>query len=174
MSPKVPFFTVQRIAYLALMTAACVVGRTLFQFIPNVQPMTAIFLLLTLHLGVASGIIVNLLSILITNFYMGMGTWTVFQILSFSGIILLMGLFSSFQFFRNSLFLQIINSVIAGFLYGFMISIFMVYTYGMTNFWAYYLAGISFDALHAIGNAGFYLILSPVFKKLFTQHVLVE
>ena len=36
-------FSVQEIAYLALLVAASVVGRTLFQPLPNVQPMTAIF-----------------------------------------------------------------------------------------------------------------------------------
>ena len=66
-------FSVQEIAYLALLVAASVVGRTLFQPLPNVQPMTAIFLLVALYLGCVRGLIVALLSLLITNFTWGWG-----------------------------------------------------------------------------------------------------
>ena len=83
-------FSVQEIAYLALLVAASVVGRTLFQPLPNVQPMTAIFLLVALYLGCVRGLIVALLSLLITNFYMGMGIWTIAQAVSYTVVILMM------------------------------------------------------------------------------------
>jgi hypothetical protein len=159
--------TTYEIAYLALTIAACVVGRTLFQFIPNVQPMTAIFLIITYQLGISRGLLVNVLSLIITNLYMGMGIWTVSQILAFSLVVLIMGLLCSFDFFRKAFILQVIYSVIAGFLYGFVMASIDVKLYGMPNFWAYYVAGLYFDFLHAIGNGGFYLILAPIFKELF-------
>lgn len=63
------------------MTAAtCTVGRLLFQFIPNIQPMTAIFLIITLQLGIFRGLLISTLSVLITNIYLGMGIWTISQI----------------------------------------------------------------------------------------------
>ena len=88
-------FSVQEIAYLALLVAASVVGRTLFQPLPNVQPMTAIFLLVALYLGCVRGLIVALLSLLITNFYMGMGIWTIAQAVSYTVVILMMSGLSS-------------------------------------------------------------------------------
>ncbi|MBO6359795.1 ECF transporter S component, partial [Enterococcus casseliflavus] len=42
-------FAGKEIAYLGLLVAAAVVGRSLFQPLPNVQPMTVIFLLVTIH-----------------------------------------------------------------------------------------------------------------------------
>ena len=81
-------FAGKEIAYLGLLVAAAVVGRSLFQPLPNVQPMTVIFLLVTIHLGLRRGLIVCLLSMLITNFYMGMGIWTIAQLVSYAIIIL--------------------------------------------------------------------------------------
>lgn len=163
---KKPSFSTQEIAYLALTIAACVVGRLLFQFIPNVQPMTAIFLILTYQLGISRGLIVNVLSLIITNLYMGMGIWTISQILSFSVIILLMGLLCKWSWFYNNKVFQIIFSIIGGFIYGFVIAWIDVQVYGMPHFWSYYLAGLYFDLLHGVGNGFFYFLLIPVFRQL--------
>lgn len=163
-------FTTQELAFLALVTAACVVGRLLFQFIPNIQPMTAIFILLAIFLGASRGITVSILSLVITNIYLGMGVWTITQIVGFSTIIILAAGLNIFPVFRKSLILQVSYSFIAGFLYGFILALIDTKIYGISNFWIYYLGGLSFDFLHAIGNVGFYLILAPIFKRLFTQY----
>lgn len=163
---KKPFFSVREIAYLSMLTAACVVGRTLFQFIPNVQPMTVIFLLITFYLGFSRGLIVALLSIVITNMYMGMGVWTISQLVSYTVILVVFQLLCKVPFFKKSFWLKCIYSIFSGMLYGLIISIISVKIYGMTAFLPYYLSGISFDVMHSIGNGGFYLILAPIFKKL--------
>lgn len=160
-------FTTQELAFLSLLTAACVVGRLAFQFIPNVQPMTALLIMITLHFGFSRGLIVSILSLLVTNFYLGMGVWTVSQILGFSLLLLIASLLGRFQIFHKYIWLQAIYSLFAGYLYGFILAVIDTQVYGMTNFWAYYFAGLSFDTLHAIGNLGFYLILAPVFYRLF-------
>ena len=41
-------FGVRRLALLSILTALCYVGRMMFQFIPNVQPVTAVLIILTL------------------------------------------------------------------------------------------------------------------------------
>ena len=162
-------FAGKEIAYLGLLVAAAVVGRSLFQPLPNVQPMTVIFLLVTIHLGLRRGLIVCLLSMLITNFYMGMGIWTIAQLVSYAIIILGMYLLSKSKLFMKRLLLQVSYSVFAGFAYGFVISWISVKLYGFPSFWVYYFQGLSFDALHAIGNGIFYLLLAPLFLRLF-QH----
>ncbi|GMA47060.1 metal ABC transporter permease [Tetragenococcus muriaticus] len=175
MKQRDSFFSTYELAYLAMIIATCTVGRLLFQFLPNIQPMTAIFLILTLHLGVFRGLLVNILSVLITNIYLGMGIWTIAQILSFAVIICLMALFSrASSLFRQSLLLQVIFSICAGFLYGFIMACVDVTIYGIPQFWPYYLSGFSFDFLHAIGNGGFYLILSPIFRRLFLKIIKKE
>ncbi|KFN91315.1 hypothetical protein TMUPMC115_1460 [Tetragenococcus muriaticus PMC-11-5] len=104
-----------------------------------------------------------------------MGIWTIAQILSFAVIICLMALFSrASSLFRQSLLLQVIFSICAGFLYGFIMACVDVTIYGIPQFWPYYLSGFSFDFLHAIGNGGFYLILSPIFRRLFLKIIKKE
>ncbi|AYW48668.1 ECF transporter S component [Tetragenococcus osmophilus] len=172
MKQQYSFFSTYELAYLAMTVATCTVGRLLFQFLPNIQPMTAIFLIITLQLGLFRGLLINILSVLITNIYLGMGVWTIAQILSFTVIICLMALFSRvFPIFRQSLFLQVLFSIFAGFLYGFIMACVDVTIYGLPQFWPYYLSGFSFDLLHAIGNGGFYLVLNPIFKQLFLKTV---
>lgn len=156
----------RELTYLALTTALAVVGRLSFQFIPNVQPMTVIFLILALQLGFMRSWLVAILSVLITNFYLGMGVWTIGQLVSFTAIIALFAGLTHLPWFKKYLLIQIIIAGLCGFIYGFIISIIDTKVYGFTNFWAYYLQGVSFDALHATGNVIFYAILAPILGKL--------
>ena len=89
-----------------MLVALCVVSRTFFQFIVNVQPVTAILLIITIYWGTYQGLLVSLLSILITNFYMGMGVWTIAQVVTYFLIILLTGLLKKVPQFKKSILLQ--------------------------------------------------------------------
>ena len=148
------------------MTALSAVGRLAFSLpiMPNIQPMTALLLIIALNIGIVDSLIVSLLSILLTNLFLGMGPWTVLQIISFALVILLTGLIK--YFYRSDSFIhRLIFAVWAGlmgFAYGFVISYLNVHLYGMSNFWVYYLNGVPFDLLHAVGNVGFFIILEPI------------
>ena len=160
------YFTVHRIALLAILTALVTVGRLVFALpiLPNIQPMTALIILITLNIGVIDGLVVAGLSMLLTNMMLGMGPWTVFQIVSFTILILVTGIlkyFYDFGSFTNRLGFAI-WALIAGFLYGFTMSVFSFYLYGMSNFLVYYLNGLPFDVLHAGGNFGFFFLLEPI------------
>lgn len=172
MMPKtsLPRFTARRIAYLALMTSACVVGRMLFTFLPNVQPMTAILLIMTLALSLPEALLIMTLSLIITNLFLGFGIWTVGQLMSYGVILLLFWLSSRIPLIGNKLWFQTGMAALMGFVYGFTYAIFNYFLLGMHVFWAYWVSGLSFDALHAIGNFGFYLLLSPIFKLLFQRY----
>lgn len=162
--------SVHRIALLAILIALCLVGRLSFQFIPNFQPMTTILMIIALNIPLLDSFIVSLGSVFLTNIFLGMGPWTFFQILTYTIILLLIFLFKPFhqpnrQSWWNRLFFTLI-AVFIGFLYGFVISIFTVNLFGLPNFWVYYLQGLSFDAMHAIGNGIFYVILNPFLTPL--------
>lgn len=154
-------YQVQHIALLGILTTLCYISRLLFQFLPNVQPVTVILLLITIILGTRDGLIVAILSILISNINLGLGVWTIAQISSFTVIILLTGLIKS-QFTRIPFVAMIIYAGLTGYVYGFVISAVQAPFFGIQNFWAYYLAGLPFDTLHALGNSGFYFILAPI------------
>ncbi len=127
-------------------------------------------IILTLTLGMADGFIVAILSIVLTNFLLGMGPWTIAQIASFGVLIVVTGLvmkpFYSTSKKRNRRILFALFAFFGGLLYGFVISLLTVKMMGITSFWAYYIAGIPFDFMHGMGNAGFYLILEPILAPL--------
>ena len=148
------------------MTALTTVGRLAFALpiLPNIQPMTALLLIIALNIGIIDSLLVSLISVLLTNLFLGMGPWTITQIISFALVILLTALIKVFYRFGNwwnrlgfSLW-----AAAAGFLYGFVISYLNFHLYGMNNFIVYYMNGLPFDLLHAVGNFGFFLILEPI------------
>lgn len=166
MNTNSDYFDVNRIALLAILTAFVTVGRVAFALpiLPNIQPMTALLILITLNIGIIDGLVVSVLSMLLTNLMISMGPWTLFQMLSFAAIILLTGIvkyFYSFGTFRNRLFFSV-WALLTGYIYGFIISVLTYYLYGMSNFVVYYLNGLPFDTLHAVGNLIFFLILEPI------------
>ncbi|KPG73289.1 ECF transporter S component [Enterococcus sp. RIT-PI-f] len=165
-SNKQAFLPVRELAFLSLFTAAAVVGRTLLHPLPNVQPMTVIFLLIVLSLGFSRGMIVAILSLVITNLYMGMGLWTVMQIISYAVVLAVQAVLCLSRSYRQTKLLQLLYSISAGFLYGWVISWLSVQWYQLPHFWPYYIQGLSFDALHAFGNGAFYVLLAPVFSQL--------
>ncbi len=163
-SPK--YFTVERIALLAIMTALTTVGRLAFSLpiLPNIQPMTALLILITLNIGIIDGVVVSVLSMLLTNLFLGMGPWTILQMISFAVIILLTAImkpFYSFGSLGNRLLFSL-WALIMGFVYGLIVSYLSFHLYGMSNFLVYYINGLPFDALHGVGNFGFFFILEPI------------
>lgn len=160
------YFSVNRIALLAVMTAFVTVGRLVFALpvLPNIQPMTALLLIITLNIGVLDGLVVSVLSLLLTNMILGMGPWTMFQLIAFTVVILLTAVFKyfyTFGTFKNRIIFASWGFIM-GFVYGLIMSVLSYYLYGMTNFMVYYINGLPFDFLHAIGNFLFFLILEPI------------
>lgn len=159
--------SVRRIALLSILIALCYVGRIAFQFIPNVQPMSAILLIIVLNLGLADGIIVTAASLLLSNMVLGFGPWTFSQMVSYLVIMgftsLVMGpLYRRKR--KNLLFAG--YSFLTGMLYGLIISFLTMKMFGMTSFWPYYVMGVPYDLLHGFGNAGFFLLLEPIIAPL--------
>ena len=74
----------QKIAFIAMMSAFCVIGRLGMLALPNVQPITVIVIWMTLELGWGYGVSISILSILISNLLISMGPWTLYQMISFS------------------------------------------------------------------------------------------
>lgn len=162
-------YDAKHIALLAMMVALNYVGRIVFQFLPNVQPMTAILLLLTLYLGVADGLIVTVLSLFLSNMILGMGPWTFAQLFAYLVIVLFTGYVVRPYLPEKMSWLFAFFAFLTGLFYGLIISIVSYRTYGMTNFWIYYTVGLPFDLAHAIGNAVFYIILQPILHPLFMR-----
>ncbi len=159
----------RKITLCALLIALSVVGRMTFTFIPNVQPVTVLIIVTSFVLGPLYGVIVACLSTWITNLLLGMGLWTVWQMLSWSIVAGLSGWLGKFRAKVPVLVLSLYAGF-CGLLYGLLISYPMSRITG--NFWLYYLSGLPFDLNHAFGNILFFLVLYPAFTRLADSSVI--
>lgn len=143
-----------------------VVGRLMFTWLPNIQPMTAIFLLLVFYTTLSQTLFVALLGLLVTNIYLGMGPWTVSQIVAYTAIISFFYYIQKLPLINRHVLLQATIAFFCGILYGVVVSVVEVSIYQLPSFWSYYFQGIFFDFMHGISNFIFYLLLTPVFCRL--------
>ena len=156
-----------KLTLLAIFAAVAVVGRSLFAFLPNVQPVTAIIIICGILLGPGAAIILSLLVTFLSNMLLGMGIWTVWQIISWALIGLISGMIGKYVK-EIPVFYLVIFGVFSGYLYGLIISLVTFQATG--KFWPYYLVGLPFDTYHAIGNGVFILILYPLIKYLLKKY----
>ncbi|MBC1520713.1 ECF transporter S component [Listeria aquatica] len=157
------------LALLAVLSALAAAGRILFAPLPNIQPVTALVVMLTLLCGVRFGVLFATLTMVVSNFVLGLGIWTFGQVLGYAFIALLTGLFLRPYRQKIPLWMMALFCGLMGFVYGLIQALLIAPIYGFAYFWVYYLAGLSFDTLHATGNIVFYFVLAPIFLPLLTR-----
>ncbi|MDO4671057.1 MAG: ECF transporter S component [Aerococcus sp.] len=165
-------FSARHLALLALLSALAVVGRILMVPLPNIQPITVLVIIITLTMSVWDGLAVATVSLVISNVFLGMGPWTLFQLLSYAAIVLLTRLLMTHWYQskqQKSRFLIALWAGICGLLYGIFISGWNVWFYHMPSFFGYYVVGVPFDLAHAAGNIVFYLLLEPTLAPIIHQ-----
>lgn len=151
---------IRQIDLMAMLTAMCVVLR-IFKVIPipNVQPVTDILMIVTLTLGIGSGILLAALTMFISNIYLGFGIWTIPQILAYVGCVLTIALLAKVLPIQNHFWMQLALATFLGWEYGFLVDLGMTIFGGFPAFIAYLVSSFAFDTYHAIGNFAFYFVL---------------
>ena len=161
------------LAQVSLLSALSIVGRLVFSFIPNVQPMTAILLIICKYWGWHRTSLVAITSVLVSNIFLGMGPWTVMQLVTYLILFALSGLiFNVTQSLSSYAWVfETTWAGVTGLLYGMIISFMWTQIFQINHFWAYYVRGLPFDLMHAGGNVAFYLLLTPVLSKLLKKYL---
>lgn len=158
------------VSLLALLSALSIVGRIYFSVIPNVQPSTFILIAASMVFGIRFGLLLALLSTIGSNIILGLGWWTVFQLIGWSAVAGLSGLIGRRYKLVNHYLLTLFSGAM-GYLYGIIQSIPMFFMLGPKGFLGYYMAGLLFDTYHAAGNMAFYFLLAPVVFKMFERYL---
>lgn len=152
-----------------VLVATASLGRVVFSFVPQVQPVTVLVLCAGISLGPVQGFITGALSAVVSNLMLGMGPWTLWQMLGWGVIGLLGGGMKRFRLRQK--WLVCVLALISGFLYGWIVDIWTVAFYGegisLELFLTVYGAATLFNLIHGVGNLIFALLLYPtVCRKL--------
>jgi energy-coupling factor transport system substrate-specific component len=160
----------KELVLVATLAAAAAAGRVLFAAIPNVQPVTVIAVVAGVALGPRAGTTVGALSALVSNFYLGQGAYTPWQMLAWGACGLLGGLAAPLLRRRVPLAL---TCFVLGFAFDAVMDVWewlSFYPHTWQAFTALYLRGIWFDAAHASGNLVLALAVGPELRRLLERY----
>ena len=145
-------------------------GRIVFAPVPGVQPVTVIAVVSGVALGPRRGFAVGALAAIASNFFLGQGVWTPWQMLAWGGCGLVGGLAAPLLRGRLPLattcfFLGLAFSAVMDVWewYSFFPHTWQAFTLQMTR-------GFPFDLAHAIGNVILALAIGPELRRVIERY----
>lgn len=163
---------VREISLIGILAAVNIASRIYLQALPNIKPVTSIIIISVMLFGLGFGVKLSVVTTIVSNLFLGMGTWTFFQILAWVVICLITQLLLDFLKKMNKqpkLLPMAIFAFFMGYVFGFVVSFEKLMLGGPSLFIVYYISGLLFDTFHAVGNFGFYLICAPLLIKIFEK-----
>src|SRR5215831_4997878 len=160
----------KEIALVATLAAAAAAGRVLFAAVPGVQPVTVITVAAGAALGARAGFGVGALAALASNFFLGQGPWTPWQMLAWGGCGVVGALAA--PLIRRRVPFALLCFVL-GFAFSGLMDIWEWYSF-YPHTWAALTVqlgrGFWFDAAHAIGNVVMALVVGPELRRLLERY----
>jgi energy-coupling factor transport system substrate-specific component len=160
----------QIVALVAALAALAVAGRIALAAIPNVVATTDIAIFAGFSLGAAPGFVVGALAGVVSNFWLGQGPWTPWQMAAW-GLCGAGGAALAALTARRIGRLGIAAACgVAGVLYGAVLNFSLMASYGgemtVDRFLTLEARAIPFDAAHAIGNVTIALVAGPAMIRM--------
>ena len=145
-------------------------GRVLFAPVPGVQPVTVIVAASGVALGPKRGFAVGALAALASNFFLGQGTHTPWQMLAWGGCGAAAGL--ARRVLRRRLAFTAFAFVL-GFAYGAVLDAWLWYSFyphTTAAFAAVAARGFAFNAAHAVGNVVLAFVAGPELRRVLGRY----
>ncbi|MEW6172893.1 MAG: ECF transporter S component [Bacillota bacterium] len=159
----------REIAVIAVLSALAAVSRIPFAFLPNFQPVTFIVVVSGYVFGARAGIMVGVTAALVSNFFLGQGPWTPWQMFAWGMAGATAGLLPWFPP-RFERWLMISFLFFWGYLFGWIMNLWFwaafIRPLSWQTFLATYLVSAWLDTFHAAGNVIFYLVFGERFTKI--------
>lgn len=162
----------RELVIIAVLCAISVAGRVAFFMLPQFKPVVAIVIITGVCFGGEWGFLVGAVSGFVSNFFVGQGPWTPWQMFAFGIIGFFAGvLFKKGVLRKSTVALCVYGGLATFFIYGFLLNLSTVLlAQSPLNWEAILLAclrGVPFDFVHAMATVIFLALLSkPMLQKL--------
>lgn len=159
----------KEITLIATMASLAAISRVPFAAIMSLQPTTFLVMITGYVFGPHTGFMVGAAAALVSNFFLGQGPWTPWQMFCWGmcgvAAALLSGRLKGFQ-----LIPFVVLGGVCGYLFGWIMNIWhwvgFIYPLTWNTFLATYAASFPFDTLHALGNIAFSLFFGKSFYHI--------
>jgi len=138
--------------------------------VPDVQPLTDIAVLSGVTLGLRAGVGVGATAAFVSNFFLGQGLWTPWQMLAWGGCGAAGALLAPVV--RARIPLAVLCFAL-GYGYGFVLDVwnwYGFYPHTWPSFLARQATGFPFNTAHAIGNAALALVAGPELRRMLERY----
>jgi energy-coupling factor transport system substrate-specific component len=160
----------KEIVLVATLAAVAAAGRVLFVAIPGVQPVTVIVVAAGAGLGARAGFATGALAALASNFFLGQGPWTPWQMLGW-GACGLVGAALAPLLRRRVAFAA--ACFVLGFAFSAAMDVWLWLSFWPHTWQALTVVlgrGIWFEAAHAVGNVVIALAVGPELRRLVERY----
>ena len=160
----------KEIVLVATLAAVAAAGRVLFAAIPGVQPVTVIVVAAGAALGARAGFATGALAALASNFFLGQGPWTPWQMLGW-GLCGLAGAALG-PLLRGRVSFAAVCFVL-GFAFSAMMDVWLWVAFFPHTWQALTVVmaqGFWYEAAHAIGNVAIALAIGPELRRLLERY----
>jgi energy-coupling factor transport system substrate-specific component len=161
----------KELALVATLAAAAAAGRVLFAAIPGVQPVTVITVVAGISLGARSGFAVGAIAAFVSNFFLGQGVWTPWQMLAW-GACGVAGALAAPLLKRR--FALAAFCFVLGLGFSALMDVWNWLAFYDQHTWGTFVAvharGLPFDLAHAIGNVLIVLVAGPELRRLLDRY----
>jgi len=152
----------KEVALIGMLGTVAAVLRIPFAAIPSVQPCTYLIICSGYVFGPVAGFMVGAITALVSNFFLGQGPWTIYQMFAWG----MAGITAAYlrRFNLNTRWL-VAFGILWGYVFGAIVNVWFwtsfIYPLTLRTFLVYQLSSVWFDTAHAIANA----ILLGLFGK---------
>lgn len=159
----------KEVALIAAMASLAAIARVPFAAIMSLQPTTFLVMISGYVFGPQTGFMVGALAALVSNFFLGQGPWTPWQMFCWG----MCGVGGAVLGAKGNGYKPIAFAVlggVSGYLFGWVMNLWhwvsFVYPLNWETFLAAYALSFPFDTIHGMGNVAFSLVFGRSFYQI--------
>lgn len=166
---EIRYITGREVVILAMLAAIAAIGRVPFAALPSVQPTSFVIIMAGLVFGAESGFLVGAVAAIVSNFFLGQGPWTPWQMYAWGMMGMTAGLLRNTWWMRK-LWGKCLFGFVWGYLFGWFMNLWIIVSnlenFSWEIFTSIYIASIYFDLAHGLSNVFFLAVFSASWLKI--------